>query len=90
MNHPPYVVLLPGGPGNTTEKHLVVHVTEYVAVMLNEKPEYNFASEHDDYDSASIKRNQLNSQGATWASPISTDTQPDEAEPLEPSTEMVA
>ncbi len=55
-----HVVLLPGQPGNTTKKHLVVTVTEYVQVTLGEKDKYTFVLEYPTIDEAFTKRDNLN------------------------------
>lgn len=81
---PSYVILLPKSCGNPTDKYVVVHVNEYVAVSHNEKSAYTFSSEHDDYDSASVERDQLNSQGESWNSPATASTET--TEPTPPAT----
>jgi hypothetical protein len=64
-----YVILLPGSPGNTTDKHLVVHTGEYVDVTRHGKEAYDFVSEHDDYVSAEIERDRLNEEPSPCTPP---------------------
>lgn len=61
MNQPsPYIVLLPTDRTNPGNKHLVVHISEWVAVSLGEKAGYERMTEHDDYVSAAREREWLN------------------------------
>lgn len=66
---PPYVVLLPDRPANPTDRHLVVHVDEWVQVRLGEKELYTFSSEHDTYESAASERDGLNHRPLTTEQP---------------------
>lgn len=72
-----YVVLLPKGFGNDTDKHLVVDTGEYVDVTRHGKPGFDFSTEHDDYDSASTDRDRLNKEHHQWKppTPLSTKAQ---------------
>lgn len=57
-----YVVLLPEGRGNPTDHYLVVHVREWVAVLLGEKEHYVFTDNYEDYSDAAARRDRLNHQ----------------------------
>lgn len=56
----PFIVLTPGMRTNTTEKHLVVRVEEWLAVTLGKQATYAFAHEHPDYMHAAADRDDLN------------------------------
>lgn len=68
--HNTYVIVQPGTRGHATgdpASHLVVDVNEWVQVLHEEKPGYDFLTEHTTYDAAADKRNELNNPmpGAT-------------------------
>lgn len=70
----PYVVLLPHRSTNQTDQYLVVHLKEWVQVILDEKDNYTFCSHHDDYLTAADKRDELNHM--PQASPIWSSQEP--------------
>lgn len=59
-SYPPYIVLEPRMKTNPIAGHVVVHVKEWVAIMLGEKEDYDFVSEHPDYPTAAAERDRLN------------------------------
>lgn len=57
----PYIVLAPGMRANPTPtRHAVVHVDEWLHVVLGEKDGYVYAAEFDDYKSAAAERERRN------------------------------
>jgi len=77
----PHIVIHPGMPTNRTKVFLVVHADEWVAVILGEKKEYAFTSEHPDYATAAAEQVRLNRRPTEFP-PMLLDDDEAETEPM--------
>lgn len=74
MNHErPFIVLWPQMPTNPTKGHVVVRLTEWLAISLGEQDRYSLLRKHPNYDEAAADRDRLiQSPGVCMTRPETT------------------